>query len=71
MFPFFVNKQVPAEAVPQHMLDYLQNTGRTHGAGKKLVGALSAQKMLVYASLPRWYAAHGAVIKAVHRTIDY
>jgi len=32
---------------------------------------LSAQKQLLYAPLLRWYVAHGAVITAVHRTIDY
>ena len=67
----FINKEVPAEAVPQHMLDYLKKTGRTFGVGKKLLGALSAEKMLVYAPLLRWYVSHGAVIKSVHRTIDY
>jgi len=71
MPPFFFTKQIPDEAVPQHMKDYLQRTDRTRGDGEKLVGALSAQKLLQYASLLRWYAEHGAVIKAVHRTIDY
>ena len=32
---------------------------------------LSVQKLLLYAPLLRWYAEHGAVIKTVHRTIDY
>ena len=39
--------------------------------GKTLVGALSVQKLLLYAPVLRWYAEHGAVIKTVHRTIDY
>jgi len=52
------------------MKDYLQRTGRQRGDGKKLVGALSAQKLLLYAPLLRWYVEHGAVIKAVYRTID-
>ena len=38
---------------------------------KNPVGALSAEKLLVYAPLLRWYVDHGAVIKAVHRTINY
>ena len=29
------------------------------------------QKLLLYAPVLRWYAEHGAVIKTVHRTIDY
>ena len=71
MCPFFYNKEVPVEAVPKQMTDYLQRIGRTRGNGKKLVGALSAEKLLVYAPLLRWYVDHGAVNKAVHRTIDY
>ena len=55
MCPFFYNKKVPVEAVPQQMLDYLTRKGRNRGDGKKLVGALSAEKLLVYAPLLRWY----------------
>ena len=58
-------------AVPEHMLDYLRSTGRKRGDGRKLVGALSAQRELVYAPLLLWYVEHGAVIKRVYRTIDY
>ena len=71
MCPFFYNKEVPVEAVPQKMLGYLQHTGRKRGNGKTLVGALSAEKLLVYAQLLRWYVEHGAIIKAVYRTINY
>ena len=39
--------------------------------GQKLLGALSAKKMLVYAPLLQCYLVHGAEIKAIHRTIDY
>lgn len=38
---------------------------------KKLVGALSAEKLLVNTPLLRWYVEHGAVVKAVYRTIKY
>ena len=71
MCPFFYNKVVPAKAVPEHMLKYLRDTGRKRGEDKKLMGTLSAQKMLVYAPLLLWYVNHGAVIKRVYRTIDY
>ena len=53
------------------MKDYLQRTDRTRGDGKKLVGALSAQTLLLYAPLFSWYVEHSAVIKGVHRTINY
>ena len=53
------------------MADYLARTGRKRGDGKKLVGALSAERMLVYAPLLLWYVNHGAVITRVYGTIDY
>ena len=71
MCPFFYNKEVLAKAVPKQMTDYLQRAGRTRANRKRLVGALSVEKLLVYAPLLRWYVDHGGVIKAVHRTIDY
>ena len=71
MCPFFHNKKVPVEAVPQQILDYLKHTEQTRGDEKKLVGALSAEKLLVYAPLLRWYVDHRAVITAVYRTIEY
>ena len=45
-----VNRQVPDEAVPQHMKNYLQRTGRKRGDLKKLIGALSAQKLPLHAA---------------------
>ena len=71
MCPFFHNKAVPVKAVPEHMLKYLEDTGRKRGEDKKLMGTLSAQRILVYAPLLLWYVNHGAVIKRVYRTIDY
>ena len=71
MCPFFYNKEVAIEAVPQHMLVYLKRTGRKRGDGRKLMGALSAKKILLYAPLLRWYLEHGAVITNVYQTIDY
>ena len=56
--------------MPQQMLDYLQRTGRKRGNGKKLVGALTAEKLLVYAPLLCWHVEHGAIIKTVYRTIN-
>ena len=47
MPPFFFTQRVPDEAVPQHMKAYMVHTGRKRGEGKKLVGALSAQKLLL------------------------
>ena len=71
MPPFFCNKQIPEQAVSPHMKAYRDRTGRTQSKSQKLVGALSADKILLYAPLLRWYLAHGAEIKAVYRSIDY
>ena len=71
MPPFFFTTQIPGKAVPQHMKDYMARTGRKRGKGKKLVGALSAQKLLLYEPLLQWYVRHGAQITAVYRTINY
>ena len=46
-------------------------TGRKRRGREKLLGALSAQKLLLHAPLLLWYVQleHGTVIKAVHCTI--
>lgn len=41
----------PDKAVLQHMKDYLHCISRQKGDGKKLVGALAAEKLLLYAPL--------------------
>ena len=72
MCPLFYNKEVPEEVVPSEMLDYLKSTGRSRtGNQKKLVGALSAQKILLYAPLLKWYIEEGLIITACYRTITY
>jgi len=53
------------------MKEYLAKTGRKRGDGKKLVGLLSTERMLVYTPLLRWYVNHGAVVTKVSRTINY
>ena len=36
MPPFFLNEQIPEQAVPQHMKEYVERTGRKRGAGSWL-----------------------------------
>ena len=72
MSPFFHNKPVPTKAIPKHMKEYLKATGRkVVEKNKKLLGTLSAEKILLYEPLLQWYINHGAEIKRVYRTIDY
>ena len=72
MCPFFHKKAVPANVVPEHMKEYLKATGRKAvESNKKLLGTLSAEKILLYEPLLQWYINHGAEIKRVYRTIDY
>jgi len=61
-----VNREVLEAAVPKEMLDYLTRTGRKRTAGKKLLGALEADEILLYTPLLRWYK-----LQAVYTTIEY
>ena len=70
--PLFINRGVPDSAVPQHMHDYLQQSGRKRfPEQKKLLGVMSAKKILLYAPLLAWYLNQGLKLTAVYRTIDY
>ena len=70
--PLFINRGVPDSAVPQHMHDYLQQSGRKRfSEQKKLLGVMSAKKILLYAPLLAWYLNQGLKLTAVYRTIDY
>ena len=70
--PLFINRGVPDSAVPQHMHAYLQQSGRKRfPEQKKLLGVMSAKKILLYAPLLAWYLNRGLKLTAVYRTIDY
>jgi len=71
MPPFFFKKIIPKKSVPKHMLEYLEKTGRKKKKTEKLVGALSAKKILVFEPFLRWYIEHGLEITAVYTTMDY
>ena len=69
--PFFINRVVPDEGVPQHMNDYLRDSGRARFPDqKKLLGVLLAKKMLIYTPLLKWYLDRGLEITTVYRTIN-
>ena len=54
------------------MHDYLTNSGRKRFPEQlKLIGALSAKKILLYAPLLQWYLTNGLKLTAVYRSIDY
>ena len=70
--PLFINRGVPDSAVPQHMHDYLRQSGRKRFPEQpKLLGVMSAKKILLYAPLLAWYLNRGLKLTAVYRTIDY
>ena len=70
--PLFINRGVPDSEVPQHMHYYLQQSGRKRfPEQKKLLGVMSAKKILLYAPLLAWYLNRGLKLTAVYRTIDY
>ena len=67
MRPLFYN-----EPVLQHMKEYLaQQQQQAHAQQKKLVGALSAQKIVLYAPQLKLFLNHGLKITPVHRPIAY
>ena len=53
MPPIFVNREVPEEAVPREMLNYLNRTWRKRTAGKKLLGVFESDVILLYTQLLR------------------
>jgi hypothetical protein len=71
MPPIFLNREVPEEAVPQEMQDYLLRTGRKRSVAKKLLAVLEADEILLYTPLLRWYLEHGLQLEAVYTTIAY
>ena len=69
LWPEFVNRGVPDSAVPKHMHDYLRHSGRKRFPEQpKLLGVLSAKKILLYAPLLEWYLNRGLKLTAVYRT---
>jgi len=71
MPPIFVNREVPEVAVPEEMMDYLTRTGQKRTTGKKLLGVMDADGVLLYTPLLRWYIEHGLELQDVYTTIDY
>jgi len=71
MPPIFVNREVLEATVPKEMLDYLIRTGWKRTTGKKLLGALEADEILLYTPLLRWYTEHGLELQAVYTIIEY
>ena len=70
--PLFINRNVPDNAVPQHMHDSLQHSKRKRfPEQQKLLGVMSAKKALLYAPLLQWYLNNGLKLTAVYRTINY
>ena len=70
--PLFINRSIPDNLVPQHMRDYLRQSGRKRfPEQQKLLGVLSAKKILLYAPLLEWYLNNRLKVTAVYRTIDY
>ena len=54
------------------MRDYLRQSGRQRfPEQQKLLGVLSAKKILLHAPLLEWYLNNGLKVTAVYRTIDY
>ena len=70
--PLFILSEVPEDQIPQHMEDYKINTGRKKiKNNKKLLGAMKAEKILLYSPLLKWYLNHGLQVTKIHKYISY
>ena len=71
--PLFVNRGVPdsAGAHITCMTTCKQSGRKRFPEQQKLLGVLSAKKILLYAPLLEWYLNRGLKLTAVYRTIDY
>ena len=54
MLPFFYDRHVPVEPVPQHRKDYLQHTDRKRGNGKKSSRGFVSAKVVVHYCFGMW-----------------
>lgn len=64
------NKPIPSEAVPQHIKDYLAcSKCKPIHDQRRLVGALLAQLILLYALMLKWYLDHGLKITAATKPL--
>ena len=71
MCPLFNNREVDEADVPQEMIDYLTRINRKRVSTRKLLGTLSADKILKYAPLLQWYIDNCLKVTALYHTIDY
>ena len=54
--------------VPEYMKKYREETGRKENRnGKKLLGLMKADKILLYTPLLKWYIKHGLKLTAYHK----
>ena len=72
-FPqLFINRSIPDNLAPKPVHDNLKHSGRKRFPEQpKLLGVLSAKKILLYAPLLQWYFTNGLKLTAVYRTIDF
>ena len=72
MAPLFVVQEIPEGCIPEHMHEYLRETGRKRIPGtRKLCGLMKATRILLYTPLIKWYLSHGLCITAVHQLLEY
>ena len=70
MSPLFVVDGIPE--VPEPMKRYQEDTGRkANENSRKLLGVMSAKKILLYTPLLKWYLAHGLRVTAFHQLLRY
>ena len=68
----FVVQEIPDRHIPKTMKIYKEKTGRETVKGtKKLLGVMTAIKILLYTPTIHCYLQHGLRLTAVHQLVEY
>ena len=72
MPPLFVVMEIADAQIPEHMHEYLRETGRKRIPGtRKLCGVMKAKKILLYIPVLKWYLDHGLKVTAFYKFLKY
>ena len=68
---FVVVQEIPGCDIPEEMKIYKEKTGRKTVKGtKKLLGVLTAKKILLYTPWIKWHLPYGLRLTAVHHLVE-
>jgi hypothetical protein len=71
MSPIFGNTEIPYDKIGKVMQDFITDNNMSEKPRRLLVGAMSAEKILLATPLLKWYISHGLKVTKVYQTIEY